>query len=393
MMAIGISQKGFDYSGKTVIDCPSCGTRFCVKNDIIRKHAEPNFHCSRCDNVFRVSPAALRVEAANDSKEAVSAQRNNTTSSAASRFFDISKEPNLSSGVSAPHESTRHESTRHESSRHESSHQDNQLNSYQQDSYQTSAQAKLSSSGTIGGEGSREVRPRRQMKAIELLKNVNIFTKKDKSKEPTDSSSKQDQRMRSTEQMAQVNSQHSDRQSGQLTSGRWQDLLSIATPILIFLLTLSLVTFYFVKNPDSASSVISAIVPAASRMAPAGLHIMETEFTKIILDSGEEVALISGEIQNKTNQKFGAVQLEAQAFDREGAIVKKSLTSSATALVNTRVKSLSPKMIESLQDAKGPKRFVLEPNQTEKFTVALLGDDINHAAYFSIRIYSVRAQG
>jgi len=25
--------------------------------------------------------------------------------------------------------------------------------------------------------------------------------------------------------------------------------------------------------------------------------------------------------------------------------------------------------------------------------VALLGDDINHAAYFSIRIYSVRAQG
>lgn len=364
MTAMGVPQKNFDYSGKTIIDCPSCGTRFCVKNELISKNTEPNFHCSKCDNVFRVDLSALKTAMPPKISEANTKDPKQTFINSAklpedskytqSKLFNATRSSQSDGDSSAPHLSV--------SAPHESTPFDDQ------------DKARIYKYSSITGTN-KDLKPRRQMRAIELLKNAKSFLGKSPAttKLPSDSP-------------AHLRASSSNGDS-------WHDLLSISTPILIFLLTLSLITFYFVKNPATASNIISTIVPSSPRMAPNGLHITETEFSKITLDSGEEVAIISGEIQNKTGSKFGTVQLEAQAFNREGTLIKKSISSSGSALVNTRVKSLSPKMIESLQEAKGPKKLTIAPNMAEKFTVALLGDEINKAAYFSIRIFSVRAQG
>ncbi|MDZ4785839.1 MAG: hypothetical protein SGJ02_07165 [bacterium] len=357
MTALSVSNKSFDYTGKTIVDCPCCGTRFCVKNEVLQKYSSPNFHCSRCDNVFSLDANTInnvqQSQSSNFAQSTMSAfaarpisSENKTTSSInnGNKSFNIPKVVSAQFSQSAPHETAINENP----------------------IFTTSPESALFTEPP----GSKEQNGRRILKAIDILRHIKFSAKK----EPEETF------------------KEAITQPLQTASGKWQDLLSISTPILIFLLSLSLVSFYFVQNPSIASSVISAIVPSASKMSPDGLHIMETEFSKITLDNGEEVTLISGEIQNKSQQGFGSIQLEAQAFDREGTLIKKALSTSGAALVDTRIKSLSPKMIESLQSAKGQKRLTVAPNKAEKFTVALVGDEMDHAAYFSIRIYSVRAK-
>lgn len=351
MTAMGVPQRTFDYTGKTIVDCPSCKTRFCVKNEVLERHSEPNFHCSRCDHVFRINLSELRAKNAAEElagKVQATATSSNISSDSRqtpSRNFNISHEPRTNSSVSAPHEHIQND-----------------------DAY--SRRSAIENSLTGSAHLNREAKPRREVRAIDLLRHVNIFSKKER---PAVSPAA----------MAA---------SSPLHEGRWQDLVSIATPILIFLLSLSFVSFYLTKNPGAAGSIISAIVPSAPRVTPVGLHVTKTEFSKVTLDSGEEIALVSGEIQNTTDITYGSVNLEAQAFDKEGNLVKKSMTASGSALVNTRVKSLSPKLIDDIQTTKGPRRLAIGPNRVEKFAVALMGDEIKNAAYFSIRIYSVRAQ-
>lgn len=349
MTAMGVPQRTFDYTGKTIVDCPSCKTRFCVKNEVLERHSEPNFHCSRCDHVFRINLSELRAKnAAEEASNKIPSTASSTIADSRqspSRNFNISPEPRTNSSVSAPHEHIQND-----------------------DAF--SRRSAIESSLTGSAHLSREAKPRREVRAIDLLRHVNIFSKKD----------------RPAVSPAAMTA------SSPMHEGRWQDLVSIATPILIFLLSLSFVSFYLTKNPGAAGSIISAIVPSAPRVTPVGLHVTKTEFSKITLDSGEEIALVSGEIQNTTDIIYGSVNLEAQAFDKEGNLVKKSMTASGSALVNTRVKSLSPKLIEDIQTTKGPRRLSIGPNRIEKFAVALMGDEIKNAAYFSIRIYSVRAQ-
>jgi len=316
------AQQGFDYTGKTIIDCPSCKTRFCIKKEVVDRHHEPNFHCSRCDHVFKVNLIEMRASAAERSGTAA-------LNKPSARNFNISSTPKTESPIPAPHE-----------------------------------RAATPSPIQINH---KDVRGRRELKAIDLLRNVNIFAKK--------------------------NSVNTGGISAiQAASSRWHDLASISTPVIVFLLALGILSFYLVKNPGTAGSIISTIVPSAPRVSPAGLHITKTEFTKVTLDSGEQVAVVYGEIHNTTGTIYGSVNLEAQAFDKEGNLIKKSMSASGGTLVNTRIQSLSPKLIEDIQTARGPRKLAIGPNRSEKFAVALMGDEVKEAAYFSIRIYSVRAQ-
>jgi hypothetical protein len=319
MMAMA-AQQSIDQTGKTIIDCPSCKTRFCIKKEVVDRYHAPNFHCSRCDHVFKIDLLEMRAAAA----ERLTAS--SPLKSTPAKNFNISSTPKTETPLSAPHERET-----------------------------TSPITPI-----------KDMRNRREIKAAELLKHINFFSKK--SANPAVPS------------------------GATIAQSKWQDLGTITTPIIVFLFALGLLSFYLVKNPGSASSIISAIVPSAPRMTPSGLHITKTDFTKVTLDSGEQIAVVYGEIQNTTDTIYGSVNLEAQAFDREGNLIKKSMSASGGTLVNTRIQSLSPKLIEDIQTAKGPRKLAIGPNRSEKFAVALMGDEIKDAAYFSIRIYSVRAQ-
>ena len=319
MMAMA-AQQGIDQTGKTIIECPSCKTRFCIKRDVIDRHHAPNFHCSRCDNVFKIDMLEMRAAAA---------ERTATSSpikQAPARNFNISTTPKTETPIAAPHE--------------------------------REIPAPIAAA--------KEPRHRREIKPTELLKHINIFSKK--------------------------NIPAGMPSGAAISQSKWQDLFTITNPIIVCLFALGVITLYLAKKPGSATSLISAIVPSAPRMTPSGLHITKTEFNKVTLDSGEQIAVVFGEIQNTTDTIYGSVNLEAQAFDREGNLIKKSMSASGGTLVNTRIQSLSPKLIEDIQTARGPRKLAIGPNRSEKFAVALMGDEIKGAAYFSIRIYSVRAQ-
>lgn len=41
---------------QVIIQCPSCQTKFAIESTVISEVDEPRFHCSRCDNLFSMSP-------------------------------------------------------------------------------------------------------------------------------------------------------------------------------------------------------------------------------------------------------------------------------------------------------------------------------------------------
>ena len=174
-------------------------------------------------------------------------------------------------------------------------------------------------------------------------------------------------------------------------SGEWRDLLTLILPLTFCLVLLSLISLYFVKFPGAGQELITAFVPSAPRVPPSGLYIADSSYKKVFLDSGEEVGIISGTLRNETSESFHAVQLEGQLFNTEGRVVKRAMANAASNLGQTRIRSLSPQMISSLQSARTPRRFSLPHGEEQDFTIALLGDELKKAAYFSVRVYSVKS--
>lgn len=164
----------------------------------------------------------------------------------------------------------------------------------------------------------------------------------------------------------------------------------ISAPIVFLLAILALFTVFSRQFPIEAHSLLSSIFPNSPKVAPSGLNIEEPNFRRVILESGESVSLISGRILNNTSERFSEIQIEGQAFNNAGRLVSSATSSSATALARTRIKSLTPEMIDSIQSEK--RSFSLNPGEEQSFTIALIDNDVSNASYFAARIFSVRGE-
>lgn len=332
-----------DALGTTLIQCPACSAKFGVRNELLKNQETPNFHCSKCDNVFKVNVKELKRQ-----------QPLPLTPP------DLKSVPKTSKTLKIPSKAT---SKIKREAPHETNHQE--------------AENELASESEHSVSKGKKIHRTKRLTANWLRNNPLSYMKGTEKKKNSQSSIP-----------VHLQDKPHLKTSG-LSKGEWKDLRSLVTPIFIFLFALMGVSYYFIKTPQHVNGIITTLLPSAPRTSPPGLMIQDTEFKKVSLDTGESISIISGTLTNNTKQNFNNIQLEGQAFDTKGLIIVSSKANASSDLRRTRLKSLSTELILSLQSTKA-RGSTLRPGDSQKFTIAMLGTKLERAAFFSVRIYSVK---
>lgn len=361
-MARVLSQQ--EIENKTVVQCPSCRAKFAINRELLAQHDEPRFHCSRCDHVFPAEPANFiePLRAVEKPTEESSPEVKTTT---ATEFFNnndqfvrpsldftapmlASEKPKPAVSLSVPTKVEKVVAPPHESSEVAS-----------QTSFSFTANRKPKPQPTVA--------------------------------QPSDASDFGDMRILNPSAInAGANS--AERTFVKASISGLRGLAYVGGPILGCLAILGIVSLYIGTDVQSSGKVIAALFPEAAQVPPAGLHIEQTDFRKISLDDGESVHIISGTIANDTEQRFEDLQIEGQLFDSGGAVVARALVNAASDLSKTRLKSLTPEMILSMQSPKAKSHFDLAAGETQPFTIAVVEGEPQRAAYYSARIFSVKGR-
>ena len=172
--------------------------------------------------------------------------------------------------------------------------------------------------------------------------------------------------------------------------GLWKGVLLLSLPFMAFLTFLLAVSLHLTSNPKATASWFLRHFPNMPAVAPAGLLITDLNFRLVGLENGERAQVISGTIENHTERSFKEITIEAVTFDSSGKKLISRKANAASTLAKTRIESFTSEMIEELQARRPARRFSLEPTDGHEFALALTGDDLPPAKYYSARIYSVR---
>jgi hypothetical protein len=178
---------------------------------------------------------------------------------------------------------------------------------------------------------------------------------------------------------------------------RWRSLGLLLMPLGIFMLLLLGAAIFSGRYPSIAEGLVDSVFVAPYQVAPAGVQVAQLKLKFVTLDGGESVALLSGQIMNDTSQDFRDVVLEALAFDMRGAVLATQRVHKEHSLAKSRVKALTPEMIELIQSGASASdtrsTSVLKAGTREDFSIALLPSSVDFSQIntYSARVYSVRA--
>ena len=176
--------------------------------------------------------------------------------------------------------------------------------------------------------------------------------------------------------------------------GTWSSTLMLGLPVIGALIFFGVLGFTLQANPEIASALSKKAFPAAPQIAPSELFIKNTNFRKVLLDSGESVYVVSGKILNDSPSTFRDVIIEGILFDANGAPLLRTRASASSALAKGRVRSLTPEIIERSQRADTPSDYRMSAGDGQEFTLVMdesgAPDAVLKARYFSARVYSVR---
>jgi predicted Zn finger-like uncharacterized protein len=173
---------------------------------------------------------------------------------------------------------------------------------------------------------------------------------------------------------------------------RWTSFAYLAAPLLFFVSGVLGMSAYLNQNAERGEDMILSLSPSLPQVPPAEVSIEQTGFRRAVLDSGEVVYLVSGTLVNSSDKTFKEIQLEGLGFDARGSLISRTKVDAAATLAKTRVRSLSPSMIQELQSGRVKSKQEIKPGQSQEFTFALLDGKPELAKFFSARVYSVSVQ-
>ena len=417
-------------SKQSIIQCPRCETRFSVAAQLLGQQGSPRFHCSRCDHVFGIDeqkargvspepePSIAQQIVNGDwtppSRSSEPLSWNSPSRSTQTKGLEIPSVKNFFGLPSAPHESFDVPKT----SRPLAEPIPETMISEQSDLEipQISfgffegikAQAQMPPStpevGSTGAETIKLDQPTLTQgdpiiappKSSFSAKNLNFELPEGEKREITETDLRTftSKRSSAVELFQQAERRRSAEQEStplgfQRTPSAWNSFFMLLAPIAVALSLLGVLAYYAETHASVTGSVVASLVPAAPQAAPPGLHIRNTTFKTVTLDSGERVSVISGTLVNGSEKRFRDVQIEGVSFGPNGTPLAQARASASSSLSNTRMKSLTVEMIENLQTAASKKRFELRPGEEQEFSVALLDPESANANNFSARIYSV----
>ena len=178
----------------------------------------------------------------------------------------------------------------------------------------------------------------------------------------------------------------------------WRSIAIFGLPMLITLCLLAVFGAWLSATSNANNAVASMLSRYLYQTSPARLSIRDAGFKRVTLEDGTNINLVTGVLANNTGQTWNQVTVEGFAFDSKGRAIITQRTEAVDSLAKSRVKSLSPDMIRNLQNSKASKPLAIKPGEKLEFSLALLPDagDINtekllsHARYFGTRVYSVK---
>lgn len=417
-MARSLRKVAYSEDRHIIVQCPSCQTKFAVDNSLVAGLEAPRFHCSRCDHVFSfASPSSTGEEAGTQAETSQLAEapslfeesaENSDEPMHASFPEDLDEEETqgafvtpLGSRSSAPHESAP-ELAAHESAPNpEPAQVQNQWSRFA---------SRFTSRDSFDANAAREVSIRHEP-PHEHIEQIPLSFSPSESLSDTALASRPSEIRQATSARDLLGSPDEylppslipdeafgpEIESAALPSTAlpratrpWVSFAWVCAPIVAFLCILASGSVLLASSERAAESVSSLLYPSAPQVAPADLMIRNARFKKVVLDSGETVRIISGELVNGSDRTFRDVLVEGMVFDSNGMLVDSVRAHAASGLAKTRLKSLSPDMIESFQARELVRRFELRPGERHEFMVALLSPESASARFFSTRVYSVR---
>lgn len=355
----------------TVIQCPSCHTKFAVESSQIESYELPRFHCSRCDHVFSFDDGpAPKVEQFQETVQ---------PSIAIPRSLDR----NFSSVP--PHENLGDDGASLTSriEKFENEETEQMAFDFAAPKQTTSVQAKSSALW--------EERPER-LPELTPYKGEDIIIRRPE--EPP-----QQPRTRvSPFEIPKPQPLQSSLASGAAISAvqarkeitPWGGLLYIIAPIFGFLAALFLISLLIASDPSGIGASASlTLAPSSPAAPPPELFVASASYEEVTLDNGEILPVVSGRIQNRSGETFKDAMIEAILFDKEGKEILTSRSVASSPLIRTRIKALSPEMIKNLQTSGRNRKFALKPGDGSDFVMVLFGEGAEKAASYLVRIYSV----
>ena len=346
-------------AGSTVVQCPGCRTRFAVDKRSINQAEFPRFHCSRCDHVFSLgegqaaTPEAPHLSQALEQFEAASKR---AASSAEGMALQIPREFPDAIASSAPHEA---------------------LN----------AERELCEPQMAFGFSSRgaAVSKAAENDQLNWLKEPEI----DSAVRPSSARELFDRDLPNP--LPEILNAHSLELPPNKTLSGWRALVASSVPILLVLLLLGALGMYVPRDSFTARILSMLSFSTQAQPAPAGLTLNESAFRTIALDSGEEISLVEGKLENQTVSDFKHVRIETVLFDRSGTAVFSKITSLGSGLAHSRIKSLSTEMIQKMQTGAPTRKAALLSGAGSDFAIAFTANELAgiKPEFYSARIYSV----
>lgn len=355
----------------TIVQCSNCKTRFAVDKRSISELEFPRFHCSRCDHVFSLSEAGVSLNQHDstaisfpaDSAFGSIAYSNSSAPSTLQndipRALDIPKDLHDRGRVTAPHEDLSHDTN-----------SDDAQISFGFAANRSSPAENSSRPTVLHPEESNSADRHAPLPRATL----DWFDRADQNKVKVDYLPEPDLSLPS-----------------HFSSNGWRAVGLLLLPLLLLVGSLLLFSGYLNSGPAESAGLTGWPLAAAPQAAPLGLTLGEISFEQTALDSGDLIQVVKGTLENNSNSDFADIKIEALLYDRNGQKLTSRIASAASGLAQARLSSLTPQLIEKLQNKNLSRTVFLKAGASKDFLIALLPalPDADQIEYFSARIYSV----
>lgn len=366
-------------SETTIIQCPSCQTKFAIPTQKVVEVPLPRFHCSRCDYLFSLEEGEQELSFV----KRTDAKKSSTTEESLvnpqppakerkrkshSKSLEIPKEFEPTSIPGAPHEHSGSLDAMNQKTPRD----------------QLPFDFDISQADTL---------PNARQKSGSYLSGVQqdlVSTRKSNfENEITGQPDFESERIDS--QIYPIPGQPVAKGGAFLGDWRtgWRAAGLLVAPLVCILALLSAAGMYLESDPVLGSKVL-ALFPAIPHAAPAELAVDNTTVRRVELIDGEVVVLISGSLTNRGGGSFRDIVLEAFAYAPDGTAQAVTKVNASSTLANMGVRRLSLENIQALQKNEPAPGFRLRPGEDHEFAIALWGSEVSEARDFAVRPYSVK---
>lgn len=377
----------------SIIQCPSCRTKFAIESEVVEAVLDPRFHCSRCDEVFSLEdnnagldqgkPKITKVTDSSSQSESELCVKEDLADDYSSNHpikineIDepvINESPWKSSfeipkyqqdyTKEAPHEEIVSDHSQFEFSFQPRDLSDDELSVERLKSF--SIPQEYPSSGIKGHYSPTSEEPLDDTYKLGDLSDSDVFNFTEEKPKQTSIDDFQKPYKQSY----------------------WSGFRIITAPILFFLALLGGLSVYFEFNPELEKSVSAHLSSPSLIAAPNGLFVSEVKFMNVPLENGETVYTLTGKLVNQSNESLKDAMLQGVLFNKAGEVIEEKRVR-ASSMSDVRIRSLTSDKIQEIQQREMPTTHELNSGSEMDFQIVFISRNAEETTHFSTKVFSV----